>query len=75
MTNWPDPGGRTGESRRNSTALDTACRVRDGSRRLVAALIAVLMAGGGLVALLNRLDESPAEIHGKVRHATLLESR
>ena len=76
MTTWPVRGGPTGGPRRNSTALDAACRVRDGSRRLAAAVLAVLAAGAGLALLARRLDDfPPAEIHGKVRHATLLQPR
>ena len=76
MTTWPERGGPTGGPPRNSTALDAACRVRDGTRRLAAALLAVLVAGAGLALLSSRLDSfPPAEIHGKVRHATLLQPR
>jgi hypothetical protein len=50
--------------------------VRDGSRRLAAALLAVLAAGAGLAMLIRRLDAAPPDdIHGKVRHATLLQPR
>lgn len=76
MTTWPVRGGPTGGPRRNSTALDAACRVRDGSRRLAAALLAVLAVGASLAFLLRRLDAAPpADIHEKVRHATLLQPR
>jgi hypothetical protein len=58
------------------TALDTACRIRDGSRRLAAALLAVLAAGAGFALMVRRIDGAPpADIHGKVRHATLLQPR
>jgi hypothetical protein len=76
MTTWPVRGSPTGGPRRNSTALDAACRVRDGSRRLAAAVLAVLAAGAGLALLARRLDGfPPAVIHGKVRNATLLQPR
>lgn len=76
MTTWPVRGGPTGDPRRNSTALHAACRVRDGSRRLAAALLIVLASGAGLLLLAGRIDSAPPdELHGKVRHATLLQPR
>jgi len=79
MTTWPVRSGPTEGPRTKasaSTALDTACRVRDGSRRLAAALLAVLAAGAGFALMARRIDGAPpADIHGKVRHATLLQPR
>jgi hypothetical protein len=56
--------------------LDATSRVRDGTRRIAVALLVVIGAAAGLAALVRRVDsQAPAEIHGKVRHATLLQPR
>lgn len=76
MTTWPVRGGPTDGPRRNSEVLHAASRVRDGTRFLAVALLVSLATAGGLAALARRLDTlPPAEIHGKVRHATLLQPR
>ena len=76
MTTWPVRGGPTGGPRRNSEVLHAASRVRDGTRFLAVGVLVCLAAAGGLAAMVRRLDTlPPAEIHGKVRHATLLQSR
>jgi len=76
MTTWPVRGGPTDGPRHNDAVLHAASRVRDGSRRLALALLVGLGVAAGLVDLIGRLEgRPPAEIHGKVRHATILQPR
>ena len=76
MTTWPVRGGPTEGHRSNSKVLHAACRIRDRSRRLAAALLVALTAGAGLALLSRRLDDAPpGHIHGRVRHATLFQPR
>jgi hypothetical protein len=76
MTTSPEPGGPTGVPRHNDTVLDQMCRIRDGSRRIAAALLAAIAAGAVILLLISRLDSTrPLEIHGAVPHATILRPR
>ena len=76
MTTWPARGGSIAGPRSSSTAIADAGRIRDASRLLAAALLAVVTVGTAFLVLALRIDsEPPAELQGDVDHATLVQPR